>query len=151
MKIATGRLALVCLALGTPLAACAGNGDTVGTTSVGSCGAPSGQVALSYPAPGSTGIPDNIQGVVFAASSGLSGTYQALVVPAGSSQGIAFERIAAAPSPIPSPNATPIANAIYQESASGGVILPAATTVAVYLNDSASTCTPSLQGSFTTQ
>ena len=92
MKIAS-RLAFGCLILGVPLAACGGNGTTSGTASIGACGAPSGQVALSYPAPNSTGIPDNIQGIVFAASSGLSGTYQALVVPAGSSQGTAFERV----------------------------------------------------------
>jgi hypothetical protein len=116
------------------------------------CGAPTGKYTLVYPAPNATGIPDNLPGIIFGSTNGLSASYQALVLPAGSSTPIAFEFIAPAPVPLPSPNAIPsFANPIYQESASGGTILPPATQVAVYLNDGNSNCTSTYSGSFTTQ
>ena len=144
------------LAVGiTLLSACSGNDDNNFNSAGLQCGAPSGQVALVYPAPGSTGIPDNFQGIVFgsSASGGLSGGYQAVVVPAGSSTGQQLATVANAPSPLPSPYAVPsFANPVYQESASEGLVLPAATQISVYLNDLGSNCQPSkLLGTFTTQ
>jgi len=134
------------------LAACSGNPYNYNSANL-ACGAPSGKVALAYPAPGATGIPDNFAGVVFASTNGLTSGYQAVVVPAGSSQGTQLAPVAAAPTPLPSPYATPsFANPIYQESASDGYILPAATQINVYLNDLNSNCQPEkLLGTFTSQ
>jgi hypothetical protein len=83
----------------------------------------------------------------------LTSSYQAVVVPAGSSQGTQLAPVASAPSPLPSPYATPsFANPIYQESASDGYILPANTQIGVYLNDLNSNCQPEkLLGTFTSQ
>ncbi len=118
----------------------------------GPCGAPSGQVALAYPAPNATGIPDNFPGVIFASTNGLGGLYQAIVVPAGSSVGVYLNVVQPAPSPLPTPNVHPFPNAVYEESAvPPGYVLPAATQMSVYLNDGNSNCTPSFQGSFTSK
>ena len=134
------------------LAACGGNPNTYNSAGL-TCGAPQGTVALAYPAPGATGIPDNFQGVVFASTNGLTSSYEAVVVPAGSSQGTVLAPVATAPSPLPSPYATPtFANPIYQESASDGYLLPAATQISVYLNDANSNCSAQkLLGTFTSQ
>jgi hypothetical protein len=136
----------------TALAACSGNPNNYNSANL-ACGAPTGQVALAYPAPGATGIPDNFAGIVFASTNGLTSSYQAVVVPAGSSQGTQLAPIASAPSPLPSPYATPsFTNPVYQESASDGYILPAATQISVYLNDLNSNCQPEkLLGTFTSQ
>jgi hypothetical protein len=136
----------------TAIAACSGNPNNFNSANL-PCGAPSGQVALAYPAPGATGVPDNFAGVVFASTSGLTAGYGAYIVPAGSSSGTLLETVAPAPSPLPSPYATPgFANPVYQESASGGVVLPAATQIGVYLNDLNSNCQPTkLLGTFTSQ
>lgn len=138
------------------LAACSGNdgyyNDNYNSAGL-PCGAPRGQLALAYPAPGSTGIPDNFQGIIFASTAGLTTSYQAVVVAAGSSNGEQLEPIANAPSPLPTPFATPgFANPVYQESGSGGLVLPANTQISVYLNDLGSNCSPTkLLGTFTTQ
>jgi hypothetical protein len=116
------------------------------------CGAPQGKYALVYPANGATGIPDNIAGIIFGSTNGLTASYQAYLLPAGSSSFLQFEPVAPAPSTLPTPNTLPsFANPIYQESASGGAILPAATQITVYLNDGYSNCNPTPSGSFTTQ
>ena len=146
-------LALSVAGVGVALAACSSNNNTPTVNPNLPCGGVSGPVALVYPAPGSTGIPDNFQGVVFGSQTTLTANYQAFVVPAGSSTGTYLNFVAPAPNPLPSPNATPsFANPIYQESSSGGLILPAATQIGVYLNDANSNCVPSaLLGTFTTQ
>jgi hypothetical protein len=136
------------------LASCSGNNNNYNSAGL-TCGARSGQVVLAYPAPGSTGIPDNFQGVIFASTgTGLTSGYQAYIVPAGSSTGELLNYVAAAPSPLPSPNAVPpFANPNYQESSNTGLgALPAATQISVYLNDGNSNCSPNdFLGSFTTQ
>jgi hypothetical protein len=148
------RFALIAFsagALASGIAACSSN-DGSTFSSGGPCGAPSGQVALAYPAPNSTGIPDNFSGVIFGSTNGLSSSYGALIVPAGASSGTLFQTVAPAPSPLPSPYVVPFANSQYQESAvPAGYVLPAATQISVYLNDSNSNCTPSLQGTFTSK
>lgn len=134
------------------LTGCSGNGNNPNSAGL-PCGAPTGQFALVYPASGSTGIPDNLPGIVFGSTNGLGASYQAVLLPAGASQPIDFEFIAPAPSPLPSPNALPtFKNPVYQESAlPPGTLLPALTQIGVYLNDGNSNCTPILAGSFTTQ
>jgi hypothetical protein len=116
------------------------------------CGAPSGPVSLAYPAPGSTGIPDNFSGVIFVSKNGLYNSYQAWLALPGASLPVVLQPVANAPTPLPSPLATPsYANPIYQMSSSGAVVLPAASKIGVYLNNANSSCTASYQGSFTTQ
>ena len=131
------------------LAACGGGG---GSSSTPSPCVTTGSVSLVYPAPNSTGIPDNFAGVIFGTASGLASSSQALLLPAGSSTYESLESIATAPSPLPSPNAIPTyASPVYQESASGGYVLPATTQIGVYYNNYGSNCTPVLIGSFTSQ
>lgn len=117
------------------------------------CGAPQGTVVVAYPAPNSTAIPDNFAGVIFASSTQpLGSAYQALLLPNGSSSAISLLTVAMFSGPLPSPNQVPsFPNPIYQSSASGGFILPAATLVNVYLNDLNSNCAPRLLSSFTSQ
>jgi len=121
-------------------------------SSPGPCGAPKGQVVVAYPAPGATAIPDNVAGVIFASTDGLSGGYQAWLLPYGSSEFLEFAPVATVTPPLPAPNMIPtFPNPVYQESASAGVVLPADTEVGVYLNDSNSYCSPRLLSTFTTQ
>jgi len=141
------------------LAALLGAGVLAGCNSSsstpGGCGAPTGKVALVYPAPGSTGIPDNFTGVIFGSTNGLGGNYQALLqastLPAGSFIGLGT--VVTASLPLPTPNQVPsFSNPIYQISSFAGQNpLTAATTYQVYLNDSGSDCNPTYQGSFTSQ
>jgi hypothetical protein len=132
-------------------AGCGGSNNNYNSANL-PCGAPQGKYALVYPANGATGIPDNIAGVIFGSTNGLSGSYQAYLLPAGSSTFFQFDLVAPAPSPLPTPDTLPsFANPIYQESASAGQILPAATQITVYLNDSNSNCNATASGSFTTQ
>jgi hypothetical protein len=141
----------VFLAGAAALAAC--NGGSSSSTP-GNCGAPTGKVALVYPAPGSTGIADNFPGVIFGSTNGLGSNYQALLLPAGSSQTLVLAPVAPAPTPLPTPNQVPsFANPVYQESSAAGVgiTLAADTVYQVYLNDGGSNCSPSYQGSFTSQ
>ncbi len=137
---------------GVAAAALAGCGGSTATTSPGLCGAPSGKVALVYPAPNSTGIPDNFSGIIFGSTNGLASSYEAWVVPNGASAPNILEPVVTVSPPLPSPSAIPpFSNPVYQESGSDGLVLPAATSVAVYLNDGNSNCTASFMGSFTTQ
>lgn len=135
------------IATGAAVTAC-GGGSSSATPAA--CGAPN--LTMVYPAPGATGIPANLPGIVFATTSGLNASSEALVVPAGSSQFLAFAVVAPAPASLPAPNALPgYANPVYQESAANGIILPAATPISVYYNDLSSNCNPSLIATFTTQ
>jgi len=149
----TFRCALLAATVGGATLALAGCGGSNNYNSANlPCGAPQGKYALVYPANGSTGIPDNIAGIVFGSTNGLTASYQAYLLPAGSSTFFQFEPVAPAPSPLPTPDTLPtFANPIFQESASGGQILPAATQITVYLNDGFSNCNPTASGSFTTQ
>ncbi|MGH7728912.1 MAG: hypothetical protein ACREM2_08985 [Vulcanimicrobiaceae bacterium] len=147
------RLGLVAVgALGVAaLAACGGNSNPNSANLP--CGAPQGQVVVAYPAPSSTGIPDNFQGVIFASTNGLSGSYSAALAANGSSQGILLQNVSAVSPPFPTPFASPsFANPVYQESSYfGNSPLSAATTYGVYLNDQNSNCTPTLLSTFTSQ
>jgi len=108
---------------------------------------------VAYPAPNATAVPDNFPGVIFASSNQpLGSAYQALLLPNGSSSAVQLLTVAMFTPPLPSPSQTPsFPNPIYQESASGGYVLPAATLVYVYLNDLNSNCAPRLLSSFTSQ
>jgi hypothetical protein len=122
------------------------------------CAPPNGTTTvLVYPAPGSTGIPDNFGQVILGSTAaGLSNTYQAFVFDSSSGvNGYYFATVTPAPSPLPSPAATPtFLNPVYQSSSSTNPNLwPQGHTLSVYLNDQAnSSCTPQTSlGSFTVQ
>jgi len=135
-------------ALFSGLAAFAGCG---GGGSPGLCGAPKGQVALVYPAPGSTGIPDGFPGIVLGSTNGLGPSYDAVLQQAGTVLQVPQGRVALAPTPLPSPYLLPaFPNPIYQISAARIVLLSGA-KYQVYLNDSNSNCGLSSIGSFTAQ
>jgi hypothetical protein len=136
------------------LAACTsgGNASLAPVASI-PCVVPSGTlVALAYPAPGATHVPDSPGQVVLALSSPLPNTWQVLLeLPNGSlgSEGLLNP---IAPSAVPTPSATPtFANPTY-ESSGLTTGLPANTLVTVLLNDQSSSCNqyPPI-GSFTTQ
>ena len=136
------------------------------TTNVAPCGTPAGmQAQLVYPAPGSTGIPDNVSQIIVATNSTLPPDWQGgtgwdvllayAYNPAYGSghYGLGFT---AAATPFPSPTATPsFANPTYWSSTitySNAPNLPPASQITVELNDLNSTCYPGVTiGTFTTQ
>lgn len=144
----------VAAAAGT-ITACNGNNTS---PNPGSCGSPSGvsQTVIVYPAPGATAVPDNFGQIVVGSTSSIPSGWGVTVVDAFGNvvNGNAFST---APSPLPSPNASPtFSNPVYQTSTmqSGyqSVINTAGTTLSVFLNNLNSGCTPSVSlGTFTTQ
>ncbi len=132
------------------LAACNSSNST---PPVVQCTLPTGtQVALAYPISGVTGVPDSPGQIVIAASTALPNTWQVVLeLPNGA---LAPEGVlnTVSPSTIPTPFATPgFANPVYQSSGLTGP-LPSATTIAVLLNNQASSCNSYPQiGTFTTQ
>lgn len=132
------------------LAACGGAGTAGGT--VCPLSAPAAipflpQEYLVYPAPGSTGIPDNVQTIVVSRS-----TSKLTLIPAGATPVVTTTQ-AAVPSPLPSPNAP-------QHGAAAAFSVPAlaaSTTYQVWAQDGlfATPCggpgVPFAIGSFTMQ
>ena len=139
-------------AVATVLAACSGTNSAV-APAPGPCGTPPGvtQSVLVYPAPGATSVPDAFGQIVVGSTSSIPANWGVTIVNVfgASANGNGFT---AAPSPLPTPNQTPsFSNPVYQSS-SFGTLSVASTTLAVYLNDLNSSCTPSaFIGSFTTQ
>jgi hypothetical protein len=124
----------------------------------GACAPPKGvQTALVYPAPGATGIPDNLGEIIFASTgTGLTPSYNAVLYDnsTGGEAQYNFATVTTWSSPLPSPAATPpFANAVYQSSANGypgG--LPQGHNLTVLLNNLNSNCIPETPyGSFTLQ
>jgi hypothetical protein len=118
------------------------------------CRPPKGvQTVLVYPAPNATGIPDNFGLVVLGSTAALPAGYQAAVINVTTQNGVYYNVVGVAPSPIPTPNATPpFANPVYQASGNPGVTWVAGSTIAVYLNNTRSGCNPTYQlGSFVVQ
>lgn len=133
------------------LAACGGL-STSGTVPTIACVLPSGtQVALAYPVPGATGVPDSPGQVVVAVSSPLPASWQVVVeitgqVPTGGALLTAIQ-----PAAIPTPYATPAFASPSYETSGLTSALPAATMVQVGLNDESSDCNSyPVIGSFTT-
>jgi hypothetical protein len=136
------------------LAACNGGGNsTPPAQTLVPCSLPSGTVvALAYPEPSATAVPTSASQVVFAVSSPLPSSWQAvLAFPNGALVPEALLN-PIAPSSIPTPYAVPtFANPTYQSSGLTGS-LPSGTLVQVLLNNQASSCNEFPQiGSFTTQ
>jgi len=114
---------------------------------LGACGVPENvQVNLVYPAPNSTGAPDNFNKIVLGSSTTLNSAYTAYVVNPTSNVAWTFSGVQPYASPLPTPYATPsFPNPVYQYSSSPGITWPANQTVYVYLAIGVpGECTPSL-------
>jgi hypothetical protein len=144
----TWFLALGALAAATAFAAC-NNGATPAPPTPGPTCSPGTQLALVYPAPGATAIPDNFGQIVIGAAAALPPTWNAVTVSPIATAG--WGNFTNASPPFPTPNATPpFANPVYQSSAVSGTFV--SETVSVYVNDTSSNCAPyGPLGSFTTQ
>ena len=147
------RLVLAALMVaGFGLAGCGYNGG-VTIPGTGSC-LFSGLTQLIYPIPGSTGVPDAPQQIVFATSQLFPSGFDVLISSdpnannAGNGTAAFFQRIQQAQVPQPSAALT-ISNPFY-ESAALSTSFPHGTYY-VFLNDSRVSCTPTPAGSFTTQ
>lgn len=145
-------IGLSCLAAAAVLAAC-NNGNVTGGSAV-ACGTPSGVTqgpVLVYPAPGATAVPDSFGQIVVASNTTMPSTWDVAIYTAAGSGATGAGFQAASP-PFPTPNASPtFANPVYQSSGFTGTTIPGS-TIAVYLNELASSCTPSVEiGTFTTQ
>jgi hypothetical protein len=124
------------------------------------CGTSIPSLAVAYPAPGASGIPSNLQGIIFSSSVALPATAQAWLAPTSAqpspaaylpADALGFYPVTAAPTPYPSPFATPAyANPIYTESLDRQPYLTVNTQYNVYYNDFASSCYPQLLSTFTT-
>jgi hypothetical protein len=118
------------------------------------CAPPSGTTTvLVYPAPNSTGIPDNFGVIVVGSTATLPSSYQAYVVNSTTQNAVIFNFLGVPPTPLPTPKAVPgFANPVYQASGNPGVSFVAASTITVYLNNANSGCGPTTAlGSFTLQ
>lgn len=117
------------------------------------CSPPNGtQSALVYPAPGATAIPDQFGQVIIGSTAALPSSWNVVLVTAISPNGVSAGKFQSVSPPFPTPNATPsFANPVYQSSSVGSATFPGE-VVTVYLNDTATNCTPAGPlGSFTTQ
>jgi hypothetical protein len=141
---------LAVAATAAALGACNSNSNTV----PGSCGSPSSvtQTVLVYPAPGATAVPDAFGQIVVGSTSALP-TGWGLTVVNVLGQGVNGSAVQTAPTPLPTPNQTPtFANPVYQTSLMPSGTSFAGSSIAVFLNNLNSNCTPSVQiGTFTTQ
>lgn len=147
-------IGLVVVVVAAALTACVAEPNAVNTP--GSCSPPGGAaVTLVYPAPNATAIADNFSAVVLASSTALPTNFETYVSQAAPTpvNAVYFGTVTAAPSPLPTPNATPsFTNAVYSASNSSGIAWPATSTLNVYLAVSGSTCLPTyFLGSFKTQ
>lgn len=141
---------LLGVATAVALAGCNSNS----TSNPSPCTPPAGtQTVLVYPAPNSTGIPDNVGLVVLGSTSALPASYQAYVVNTTTQNAVTFNLVGTPPSPIPAPNAVPsFANPVYQASGNPGAVFVPGSTINVYLNNVNSGCVPSTSiGSFRVQ
>lgn len=152
-------------ALAAVIAGC--NNGCTNCVTVSPCATPSGMAAsLIYPAPGSTGIPDNVSQVVVATNSTIPSdwstgqgwdillSYAYSPAYGNGHYGNAFASTAA---PFPTPNATPAFSGTPQYWSSpltytNAPNLPPATLITVELNDLNSVCFPGVTiGTFTSQ
>lgn len=150
---------LTLFALGVTLAACGGGStNPTPTPTLGpTCQLPAGtQTALVYPAPSATGVVDNNGQIVVGSNPALpvgqtGQNWGIVIADSVYPGGIAMPgTLANTTPPFPTPNATPsFANPTYQTQAFGAGFA-ANQIVQVYLNNSASNCTPLLLGQFST-
>src|SRR6202042_1900409 len=101
------------------------------------CNPPNGvQSVLVYPAPNSTGVPDNFSVVVLGSTATLPSGFQAFIVNESTQNSGTFNFVGPAPSPLPTPNLLPtFANPVFQSSGNPGVSFVAGSTISVFLNN----------------
>jgi hypothetical protein len=110
------------------------------------CTPPNGiRTVLVYPAPGATGIPDNVGVVVFGSTSALPSSFDAFIVNNTTGNSGYYNLLGVPPNPLPSPAATPsFASPVYQSSGNPGITWFAGSSLTMYLNDTGSNCVPTL-------
>jgi hypothetical protein len=111
------------------------------------------QVALVYPAPSATAIPDAFGQVILGTSPafGTPSNWNVVAFSALSPGGAGGGQLQAASSPFPTPNAPPsFANPQYYSSSFAGATFPGE-VVTVTLNNATTSCTPLSIGQFTTR
>ncbi|MBV9149494.1 MAG: hypothetical protein JO024_06500 [Candidatus Eremiobacteraeota bacterium] len=141
---------LVAAVFGIGTAACSSS-TTGGTpTPSSSCLAEVGaSSALVFPANSAVGVPDNVGQVIIGTTTTLPAGWQ-IVLTGGGFLITSAGSLTPAPNPLPTPNTIPpFPNPIYQSGAFS--TLPAATTFQVSVNNTGSTCIPTVVGVFTTQ
>jgi hypothetical protein len=122
-----------------------------GTANPSPCTPPNGiSTVLVYPAPGSTGIPDNLGVVVLGSTAALPSGFQAVLANNTTGNTVTFNLVGTPPNRLPTPNTLPaFANPVYQSSGNPGVTFVAGSTISVYLNNVNSSCVPTTSlGSF---
>ena len=106
--------------------------------------------ALVYPAQSATGVPDNVGQVIIGTTTTLPSSWNVELFFTSGFLAAIGGSVTPAPNPLPTPNTIPpFANPVYQSSAMP--VLPAGTTFQVGVNNTASTCLPTIVGVFTTQ
>ena len=118
------------------------------------CTPPNGiSTVLVYPAPGSTGTPDNLGVVVLGSTAALPSGFQAVLANNTTGNTVTFNLVGTAPNPLPTPNTLPaFAKPVYQSSGNPGVTFVTGSTISVYLNNVNSGCVPTTSlGSFRVQ
>jgi hypothetical protein len=138
------------VAVGVALAGC--NGSSSASTTP--CSPPNGiETTLVYPAPGSSGIPDNLSQVIFGSTAALPSNYQAYLVNNATQAAVTFNAVAAQPSPLPTPNALPtFSSPVYQASTNSGQQFGSGAAISVYLIPTGGGCVPVASlGTFTVQ
>ena len=110
------------------------------------------QSALVYPAPNATAIPDVFGQVIIGSTAALPSTWNVVLVDVNSPGGVGGGTFTTPATPFPQPTATPaFANPVYQSSSFAGGNFPGE-VVHVFLNNTATNCTPAGPiGQFTTQ
>ena len=125
------------------LGAC-NSGSSNPPTPSGPCTLPSGtQVALVYPASGSTGITGTFGQVVIASTQSLGSNWNVVLTDAINPGGVPGGNFTTVTPPFPSPNATPsFANPVYESSSFSGLTFAASQVISVYLNNTSTNCNP---------
>lgn len=156
----------VLAAIAAVVAGCSNNSSCTNCVTVSPCSTPAGmQASVVYPAPGSTGIPDNVAQIVIATNSTLPADWQsgsgwdvllAYAYSGAYGNGHYGNPFATATPPFPQPTATPsFASPSYWSSTftySAAPNLPPGSYIAVELNDLNTNCYPGVTiGSFTSQ
>ncbi len=142
-------LSVAVLAVGAAACSSSTSGGTPAPSS--SCLAEVGATsALVYPANGSTNVPDTLGQVIIATTTTLPAGWDIELTSGGFLVAVSAGNLSPAPNPLPTPNTVPpFPNPIYQTGAFG--TFPPATSLQVSVNNTGSSCVPTVVGVFTTQ
>jgi hypothetical protein len=135
------------------LVACTGSGGSSSSSpKVITCNLPAGTtVTMVYPIPNATGVPDTISEIVLASTPALPSSWQTLMT-TDNINFVTNQTVLTAATPFPTPNATPANFTGTYQSTAVSATLPKASTIIVYLNDTAQSCNSyNAVGSFTSQ